>query len=338
MVARSLWIAVVLFGTAVEASAQDQTVTYTSTSSGISDGGRNGCVGGDWWLQPAFPSMTFSWTDTTGAAAGKVRVEVDFRWAYYSQPALDLGVAINGVLQPEPLTSPTSSPTSCGQSEVTTSTHEDGITSWNALAQNSLTLTVPQGQVAVLNIAGAFMIRIRITKLNEAPGPPTLLQQSRLTFVGKPIPVGGKTSDKGVTLSAVLDDPDEGDTVHLEIEVQPTTVFFTGQPTTLGPPITPPGAQVFVSVPGLDVGSYHWQVRTVDAAGEASAWVSFGDNSEVLPDFTIDTSTAAVPPLDFEDHGSGDCALSASSAPRFVPGLALILAALLVRIRRASRA
>jgi hypothetical protein len=67
--------------------------------------------------------------------------------------------------------------------------------------------------------------------------------------------------------------------------------------------------------------------------------VSFGDNSEILPDFTIDPASAvATPPLDFENHSSGDCSLTVGSDPRLIPGLALILAALLVRVRRAPRA
>jgi hypothetical protein len=197
--------------------------------------------------------------------------------------------------------------------------------------------------VAVFNTTGAFMVQVQITKLNEAPAAPAQILQHELlnpTIKNKSLPVGGRTVIKGMQFSAVINDPDVGDSIHVEIEIQPTQVFFTGVPTVLGAPVTvtAEATPVLINVPNLVDGAYHWQVRTVDAAGEASPWVSFGANSEVLADFTIDSAALSVPPLDFEDHGSGDCTLTAGVMPRLAPGLALILAALLVRIRRAARA
>src|SRR5207247_4187778 len=42
-----------------------------------------------------------------------------------------------------------------------------------------------------------------------------------------------------------------------------------------------PGRQVAVTIPAD--GLYHWQARTVDNSGIASAWVSFGGNPENPP-------------------------------------------------------
>ena len=332
MISKIPWMAALALMAAVEARAQDQTVTFTSTSAGISGGARNGCVNADWYVQDG-RQITFTWTDTTGAATGKVRVEAFMRWSYYSQSSLDVDVEINGVDQPEPLESPTSQPQSCGQSEVTGSTHETGITTWNPLAQNSLTLTVPQGGTAVFNITGAFMFEIRVTKLNDPPAPPASLAQRGQDAKG--IAVGGVTAFKTVEIRAAVTDPD-GDQVHLEAEIRPVTVFFTGEPTVAGAPVAS-GQTAGVTWTGIPDGPYHWQVRTVDENGERSPWVSFGDNSEVLADFRIDSSVQA-PPVDLvDDHGGGDCGISVGRArPFLIPmfiGFA-VAAAFLARRRR----
>jgi len=308
---------------AARAEAQVQTVTYTAgDSAGISGGARSGCVFNDFWLNPGAASITFEWTDTTNAQVGNVRVEVDFRWGYYRRGNLNMDVEINDVGQPEVLTSPSSQPGTCGLSEVTSSTHEAGIMVWNPLGQNRVTLTLEAGEVAVLSSSGSFMVQIIITRLNEAPNAPTLLNQFGVD--GKGIPLGATTPVKAIEVRAMVNDPD-GDAVMLEVEIRPTAVFFTGKPNVTSLPVAS-GSTAAAALVGLADSSYHWQVRAVDPSGERSPWASFGSNSEVAADFKVDTSVpGGAARVDDKDHGSGDCALAASSSP----GLPLTLLALI---------
>jgi predicted phage tail protein len=48
-------------------------------------------------------------------------------------------------------------------------------------------------------------------------------------------------------------------------------------------------------VSGLTRTSYHWRTRTVDSAGAASPWRSYGGNAETATDFTVLNSTPAAP-------------------------------------------
>jgi len=50
------------------------------------------------------------------------------------------------------------------------------------------------------------------------------------------------------------------------------------------------------SRPSVSSASYHWQARTMDSAGAASAWVAFGGNSESAADFTVAVSTGPAAP------------------------------------------
>src|SRR5688572_3941582 len=294
---------------AAAAHAQDQTVTYTTSSQGISGGGRSACVQNDYYLNPQFQAISFQFTDSTGAEAGQVRVQVNFRWGYYDRPAMTLAVAINDVLQPEALVTPTSQPNSCGQQEVTSSVHEAAVTSWNPQGVNRVTVQFPAdnaggGGIAVLAGNGPDMLEIVVTNTNQAPNAPSGLLQ--LGVDGKAIGVGGATAYNGVQVRATVSDPD-GDPVFIEVEIQPTSVFFTGTPNAASLPVSS-GQTATASLLGLANGSYHWQARTVDSSGERSAWVSHGTNSEIAADFRIDTSPGVtVQAADNVNHAGGDC-------------------------------
>jgi Fibronectin type III domain len=97
---------------------------------------------------------------------------------------------------------------------------------------------------------------------------------------------GGTTTQTTVTFKATVDDPD-GDLVRLEVEVQPLGTDFTGLATAASSLSAGGGQQqASVSVANLVSGKdYHWQVRAVDQAGQASSWVPFGDG--ITPDFHV---------------------------------------------------
>src|SRR5687767_6532966 len=166
----------VLVAGAAEARAQ-QTITYTTQSAGISDGDRDGCVGNDRWLNPEFPAIRFTWSDSTGAVAGKVRVEVSVCWGYFGRPNVNLQCRFNDVLQSPNLQSPGQPTGNCNLALTTSATYEAEITDWNPDGQNEMSLTISQGDVMVFSTTGPFIVEIVVTKLNDAPAPPTQLLQ-----------------------------------------------------------------------------------------------------------------------------------------------------------------
>jgi hypothetical protein len=99
------------------------------------------------------------------------------------------------------------------------------------------------------------------------------------------IPQGGTTTAfDGVRMKATVTDPDPGDMLQLQVEVQPFGTAFTGNPTTTGLAV-PSGSEAQVPVAPLADDSYHWQARVIDADGNTSAWVEFGASGI---DFIVD--------------------------------------------------
>ena len=97
------------------------------------------------------------------------------------------------------------------------------------------------------------------------------------------ITTGGFTNETTVKLKATVSDPDVGDTVKLQIEVQPVGTPFTNT-LTFGSSLVANGTTVTAIVPGLSNGTgYHWQARTVDSSDDVSAWTSFGGNADPRP-------------------------------------------------------
>src|SRR6266576_651110 len=113
----------------------------------------------------------------------------------------------------------------------------------------------------------------------RAPTGPTTLAQLRTDSVTS-VPVGGSTDQAGIVLRGVVSDPDLSDTLRLEVEVQPVGTPFSGVATAASGRL-PVGVSAFVAVVGLaNNTAYHWQARTVDQTGRASAWTAFGANAE----------------------------------------------------------
>ncbi len=118
----------------------------------------------------------------------------------------------------------------------------------------------------------------------EAPALPTGTDQlqSNATTV---IPVGGTTGESTVVFRGTISDPDPGDMLRLQVEVQPVGTPFSDSPGATSGQVSS-GSVATLSVTSLaDDSDYHWQARTVDQSGRASAWISFGGNAESAADF-----------------------------------------------------
>lgn len=105
----------------------------------------------------------------------------------------------------------------------------------------------------------------------------------------------------------MVSDPDDGDALRLEVEARPLGTAFTGVPTGRSAPVLNEGRAV-AAVTGLAAnGSYHWQARTADETGRASAWQPFGGNAEAAPDFSTSIPEPPAAPTglgQFQSDGS----------------------------------
>ena len=125
--------------------------------------------------------------------------------------------------------------------------------------------------------------------LPHVPNAPVLSQfQSNGTTS---IATGGDATSTSVVLKGVVSDPDAGQTVQLQVEVQPVGTNPTGNPTGQSVFVTN-GSTAQVPVSGLaDSVHYHWWGRGVDDTGRPGAWVGFGSNPDTATDFRV-----ALPP------------------------------------------
>src|SRR5712692_70977 len=102
---------------------------------------------------------------------------------------------------------------------------------------------------------------LRLSPPRPPVAPDTLLQL--LGDSATTLPTGGTLSRPVVVLRGVVSDPDRGDSLRLEVEVQPVTTAFTGTGTVLGAPVAN-GQRALVRVAGLaNYTSYHWRARVV---------------------------------------------------------------------------
>jgi hypothetical protein len=121
----------------------------------------------------------------------------------------------------------------------------------------------------------------------EDPLPPTTLNQFRVggTTV---IPLGGSagSSPATVVLQGFVTDPDPGDVILLEVEVQDVNTAFASARTEWGTAV-PRNSNATASATrnsgllGATV-NYFWQARACDQTNRCSAWVSFGGNKDTV--------------------------------------------------------
>jgi hypothetical protein len=98
-----------------------------------------------------------------------------------------------------------------------------------------------------------------------------------------------------VWFKAWVTDPD-GDSVRIEVECRLTNQPFTGAQN-FESSFAPSGTEASIEATGLARGDYHWRIRTRDASGAASIWISFGGNPDGATDFVV---------LPDRDHPNGD--------------------------------
>src|SRR5439155_24130969 len=148
---------------------------------------------------------------------------------------------------------------------------------------------------------GTFTLTVDRPRPPSTPDSLVQLRSDTLT----PMPVGAATNQVAVPLRSVPTDPD-GDSVQVEVEVQPVNVAFTNVPTVVSA-LVASGRRAGVRATGLhDDTGYHWQARAVDVTGRRSAWVPFGNNDETAPDFSVAVPQAPAAPTglaQFKDDG-----------------------------------
>ncbi|MGH8623313.1 MAG: hypothetical protein ACRET3_14360, partial [Burkholderiales bacterium] len=140
--------------------------------------------------------------------------------------------------------------------------------------------------------SGSYTLRLFRPR---APQAPESLEQFDADSVTALV-TGGVSAEPAVVVRGVVRDPDAGDSLRLEVEMRPVFVEFTGTATAAGAPVAADG-QALVLVTGLTENTwYHWQARTLDPTGRASAWSSYGANAELDPDFLVAVPDAPAAP------------------------------------------
>jgi hypothetical protein len=142
---------------------------------------------------------------------------------------------------------------------------------------------------------------------NTAPGSPSSLGQFKLD-AATGVPIGGSTSETGAVFKGTAVDP-EGNSWRMQVELRLVTAGFTAPASPVIDNViffqsafVSSGATASVTASGLANGNYHWAARAVDSAGNASAWVGFGGNTENPPtnpaatDFNVTAAVGNTPP------------------------------------------
>lgn len=150
------------------------------------------------------------------------------------------------------------------------------------------------GAVLLVLAAGGCRLADLVTTPHSSPAPPASLAQTRTD--GTAIPVGQFISQSTVRLSGLVSDPDAGDRLVLQAEVQTVGVRFANTATATSDSV-PTDSLASVTVSGLAENvAYHWQARAVDQTGRASSWLPYGGNAESDADFVVDA--VPDPPAD----------------------------------------
>jgi hypothetical protein len=125
-------------------------------------------------------------------------------------------------------------------------------------------------------------------------GPPYLLAATDVTNLtalaqyeadGKTQIADGGASLSGTVVVAAALRSNDGSPLQLQVEIEPASSPFTGQPSKTSAAVGSNGTAT-VSITGLANGQYHWQARAIDAHGGQSLWLSLSMNSATT-DFVI---------------------------------------------------
>ena len=107
------------------------------------------------------------------------------------------------------------------------------------------------------------------------------------------ISVGETIPETEVVIRGRVDDPNRSAMVRFEVELRDLATGLTGNATHLTD-FVPDGSTTSIRASGLATSTgYHWQARACDQTGRCSAWVTFGNNAESDPDFSVAPSGSA---------------------------------------------
>lgn len=123
----------------------------------------------------------------------------------------------------------------------------------------------------------------------RSPGAPQAIGQFHRDGT-TPIAIGAATVEDAVVFRGRISDPNDADSVRLEIEIEPLGSPFTNAGTHQSPLMSAGSGSVTVSVTAVGLTNntgYHWQARTCDRTGRCSSWLAFGGNPETAADFTV---------------------------------------------------
>jgi hypothetical protein len=136
--------------------------------------------------------------------------------------------------------------------------------------------------------SGAFEMRLARPR---PPDKPSALDQ-RLNDSVTSVPIGATVNQTSILLRAAASDPDLGDSLHLEAEVRPVAVAFSGSNVAPGPTVAN-GQPAWARASGLtDKTAYHWRVRVGDNTGRFSNW----DSLPGATDFVVNVPHPPSPP------------------------------------------
>jgi hypothetical protein len=142
---------------------------------------------------------------------------------------------------------------------------------------------------AALTDSGDFTLRLTHPRLPSAPQAPDQRLNDSVTSVSP----GATVTQSSILLRAIVEDPDFTDSLHLEAEVRPVSIPFSGPNVPNGPAVRN-GDTAWVNATGLaDKTSYHWRVRTGDNTGRSGPWATFGGN----PAFVVNVPHAPRAPV-----------------------------------------
>lgn len=134
---------------------------------------------------------------------------------------------------------------------------------------------------------------IVVTAANAAPNAPTALGQFK-SDATTAIALGAATNETTVVFKGTVSDPNAGNTVRLQVEVQPVGTAFTNTPTATSTVAVASGNVASATVTGLADANYHWQARAIDNSNLPGPWLSFGGNPESGTDFQVKTGKPSV--------------------------------------------
>lgn len=153
------------------------------------------------------------------------------------------------------------------------------------LAAGIYTATITVADPAANNPPQTISVTLTVNSPPAAPNGP-----GQFKSTGGFLLPGSTTNESMEILKASATDPDAGQAVQVEFELEPAGAPFDGTGTQLGAM-----SAVFAGLSNAT--AYPWRARAVDALNAASAWVSFGGNPEPSGvDFQVLLPATNAPP------------------------------------------